>query len=126
MSRGLYVAQELWVATTPLIGSLDGDAGITASRLWNRVRRLFLSAASSLNVDHPALSEKLRRATLHWLHHTYATHLLDGGADLRSARDDLRHASVSTTSMYLHTEDARRARQVADRFSRSRAAQLRS
>jgi hypothetical protein len=32
-------------------------------------------------------------------------------------RDNLRHASLATTSMYLHTDDARRAKQVADRFA---------
>jgi integrase len=65
----------------------------------------------------PALAEKLRRATPHWTRHTHATHLLEGGAELTTVRDNLRHASLATTSMYLHTDDARRARQVADRFA---------
>jgi len=46
--------------------------------------------------------------------------LLEGGAELTTVRDNLRHASLATTSMYLHTDDARRARQVADRFSAPR------
>lgn len=121
ISRGLYVSRELWVPSTHLIGSLEAERGITASRLWGIMRRFFLSAASSLESERPALAEKLRRATPHWLRHTHATHLLDGGADLRSVRDNLRHASVSTTSLYLHAEDALRARQIGDRFPRPRS-----
>jgi hypothetical protein len=40
---------------------------------------------------------------------------------LTTVRDNLRHASLATTSMYLHADDARRARQVADRFAAPRS-----
>ena len=50
-----------------------------------------------------------------------ATHLLEGGAELTTVRDNLRHTSLATTSMYLHTDDARRAKQVADRFAAPRS-----
>ena len=46
---------------------------------------------------------------------------LCAGAELTTVRDNLRHASLATTSMYLHTDDARRAKQVADRFAAPRA-----
>ena len=79
------------------------------------------TAADVLEDGSPAFAEKLRRATPHWTRHTHATHLLDGGAELTSVRDNLRHSSLATTSMYLHADDERRAKQVADRFAAPRS-----
>lgn len=116
--RKLPVSPHLWNPETLLVPNLTDDdaAGLTTARMWALLKRFFLTAAEQLQGVNPALADKLRRMTPHWLRHTHATTALAAGMDLKAVRDNLRHASISTTSGYLNPDDAARAQQLSKAF----------
>jgi len=122
VQRGLPVTRSRWDPTVPLVGRLDdeGNEALSGARLWAIVRRFFCGVAEVVRKNSPALAEKLTRASPHWMRHTHATHSLERGAELTTVRDNLRHASIGTTSIYLHSDQAKRARQLESAFPMSK------
>ena len=115
--RRLPTTPQRWDPGTPLVGDIAGEAGIQRARLWVVMKRFFATVADLLLEDNPVFAEKLRRASPHWMRHTHATHALQSGAELTTVRDNLRHSSLATTSIYLHSDDVKRARQMAAVFA---------
>lgn len=90
-----------WLAVRPpggrlLFPSRSGAGHITRIRLYQLLREL----AGRAGIDPQKVSP-------HVLRHAFATHLLEGGADLRVLQTLLGHADIATTQIYTHVDSAR-------------------
>jgi integrase/recombinase XerD len=89
----------------PLFLNRRGD-GLSRKGMWKRFREI----AAVAGVD----------AKVHTLRHSFATHLLEGGADLRAVQELLGHADISTTQIYTHVDSEELKTYHADYHPRGR------
>ena len=103
-----YLERERPKLATPKSGpeiflSLQGKR-LTRQRVWQMLKERASQAGLDPQVVHP-----------HVLRHSFATHLLSNGADLRVIQEMLGHADIGTTQIYTHV-DHRRLKEVHRRF----------
>jgi integrase/recombinase XerD len=82
------------------------DRGKTGGRLFLNARGTPLTRVGAWGIikRHAARAGITRRVSPHTLRHTFATHMLEGGADLRAVQEMLGHADLTTTQRYTHVD----------------------
>jgi integrase/recombinase XerC len=100
--KALRAIQDCVEATLPLRKKTQRDPQDEPLFINFRGGRLTTRSIGRVVKKYASQCGLMTEITPHSLRHTFATHLLDGGADLRSVQELLGHASLSTTQKYTH------------------------
>ena len=88
----------------------EARAGISAATLYEQLKVFFTESASVLAHTDPQGAARLAQASTHWLRHTHGAHAVAAGTPIEVVQNNLGHASLATTTLYVTAEAKRRHR----------------
>ncbi|MBL8302441.1 MAG: tyrosine-type recombinase/integrase [Ideonella sp.] len=93
--------------------TFDPREGIAATTFYDQVKRFFEDCAGVLRRQGDAKgAERFYKASTHWMRHSHASHAIAGGMPIEIAQQNLGHASLATTTVYVTTEKRRRMKAI--------------
>ena len=100
-------------------GEIDPFEGVAGTTLYRQVKRFFGDCADVLRGQGDVKgAERFERASTHWMRHSHASHAIAAGMPIEIAQQNLGHASLATTTVYVTTESKRRLRAVEKFWAR--------
>ena len=101
---------------------IDPLQGIAATTFYDQIKAFFADCASVLRGQGDGKgAERFAKASTHWMRHSHASHAIASGMPIEIAQQNLGHASLATTTIYVTTEKRRRMRAVETFWGSSRA-----
>jgi site-specific recombinase XerD len=91
----------------------DPRQGIAATTFYDQTKRFFEDCAQVLRGQGDAKgAARFEKASTHWMRHSHASHAIASGMPIEIAQQNLGHASLATTTVYVTTEKRRRMKAV--------------
>jgi integrase len=97
--------------------SIDPRQGIAATTFYDQIKAFFADCADALRGQGDAKrdekgAERFAKASTHLMRHSHASHAIAGGMPIEIAQQNLGHALLATTTVYVTTEKRRRMKAV--------------
>ena len=91
----------------------DPREGIAATTFYDQIKAFFTGCGDVLRGQGDARgAERFAKASTHWMRHSHASHAIASGMPIEIAQQNLGHASLATTTVYVTTEKRRRMKAV--------------
>ena len=93
--------------------AIDPRQGIAATTFYDQIKSYFADCASVLRGQGDAKgADRFQKASTHWMRHSHASHAIAGGMPIEIVQQNLGHASLATTTVYVTTEKRRRMKAI--------------